>query len=99
MPSTPAKRFRRRIPPTRRSGSHTRPSWVPPDWIYSYDLVAAYYAVRQGGVLTEVGPGANSIDASGGNAFTPGAGSQYYLQLSNASALDLSIETLLDTVP
>jgi inosine-uridine nucleoside N-ribohydrolase len=72
----------------------------PGNWIPSYDLVAAYYAVRpRGPVLTEVGPGTNSIDAGGGNAFALGAGNQYYLQLSSSAALASSIEALLDTLP
>ena len=36
---------------------------------------------------------------TGGNTFTTGAGNQYYLVLGNATALDSSIETLLDVLP
>jgi hypothetical protein len=73
---------------------------APGNWIYSYDLTAVYHAIRPAdSQLTEVGPGTNTIDSSGGNRFTTGSGNQYYLKLGSASALDSSIETLLDTVP
>jgi inosine-uridine nucleoside N-ribohydrolase len=72
----------------------------PNNWIPSYDLTAVYLAVRPTDpLLSEVGPGTNAIDSHGGNVFTMGTGSQYYLTLSNATALDGSIETLLDTLP
>lgn len=72
----------------------------PGNWIYSYDLTAVYHAVRpQDPLLTEVGPGTNVIDSSGGNVFTLGTGNQYYLQLSDPTTLDSSLETLLDTLP
>jgi hypothetical protein len=72
----------------------------PNNWIYSYDLTAIYHAIRPAdSLLTEVGPGTNVIDDTGGNTFTMGSGNQYYLQLTNATALDSSIETLLDTLP
>ena len=68
----------------------------PGNWIYSYDLTAIYHAIRPGdSQLTEVGPGTNSVDSSGGNRFTLGSGNQYYLKLGSASAL----ESLLDTLP
>ncbi|MEA2170437.1 MAG: hypothetical protein QOF76_3737 [Solirubrobacteraceae bacterium] len=72
----------------------------PGNWIYSYDLVAVFHAIRPAATsLSVAGPGTNTIDSGGGNVFTPGAGNQYYLRLENASALDDSIEALLDTVP
>jgi hypothetical protein len=72
----------------------------PNNWIYSYDLTAVYHAVRPSdSLLSEVGPGTNAVNSSGGNVFTPGAGNQYYLSLSDATALDSSIEALLDTLP
>jgi inosine-uridine nucleoside N-ribohydrolase len=72
----------------------------PNNWIYSYDLTAVYHAVRpQDTQLSEVGPGTNAVNSSGGNVFTTGPGSQYYLRLGSASAVDASIEALLDTLP
>ena len=72
----------------------------PHNWIYSYDLTAVYHAVRPTDpVLSEVGPGTDAIDSSGGNVFTMGSGNQYYLTLSDPTALDGSIEALLDTLP
>lgn len=72
----------------------------PNRWIYSYDLTAVYHAVRPTDpALSEVGPGTNAINSSGGNAFTMGSGNQYYLTLSHPTALDGSIEALLDTLP
>jgi inosine-uridine nucleoside N-ribohydrolase len=71
----------------------------PKKWTYSYDLIAVYYAVRPGGSLVEHGPGTNTIDSNGGNAFTPGAGNQYYLTLTNAASVEASLEALLDTLP
>ena len=72
----------------------------PNNWIYSYDLTAVYHAVRPSDpLLTLVGPGRNVINSQGWNVFTLGSGNQYYLSLSNAAALDASIESLLDTLP
>jgi hypothetical protein len=72
----------------------------PNNWIYSYDLTAVYHAVRPAdSLLTEVGPGTNSISGTGANTFTPGPGNQYYLVLTNANSLDAAIESLLDTLP
>jgi hypothetical protein len=72
----------------------------PSNWIYSYDLTALYHAVRPAdSLLTEAGPGTNVVSSSGGNTFTMGSGNQYYLQLTNTTALDSSIEALLDTLP
>jgi hypothetical protein len=72
----------------------------PNNWIYSYDLAAVYHAIRPAdSLLTEVGPGTNVIDDTGGNTFTLGSGNQYYLELENATSLDSSIEALLDTLP
>jgi hypothetical protein len=72
----------------------------PKNWIYSYDLTAVYHAVRPSDpLLTEVGPGKNAVNSSGGNVFTSGSGNQYYLRLGNATSLDNAIESLLDTLP
>ena len=72
----------------------------PKNWIYSYDLTAVYHAVRPGdSLLKEVGPGKNVVNSNGSNTFTSGSGNQYYLKLGNATSLDSSIETLLDTLP
>ncbi|MCU1355699.1 MAG: hypothetical protein JWM89_1117 [Acidimicrobiales bacterium] len=72
----------------------------PNNWIYSYDLVAVYDAIRPSDTaLREVGPGTNAIDSSGRNTFTLGTGNQYYLTLSNATAVDASIEQLITTLP
>ncbi len=73
----------------------------PGNWIYSYDLVAVYHAVRPNdALLTLSGPGRNSVDSNGGNVFTPNAqGNQRYLLLSNADALSASIESLLQVLP
>jgi hypothetical protein len=72
----------------------------PNNWIYSYDLTAVYEAIRPADpLLTEVGPGTNVVNSQGGNTFTTGSGNQYYLRLSDATALDQAIETLLDTLP
>jgi len=73
---------------------------APGNWIYSYDLVGVYYAVRPlDASLAESAPGTNVVDDYGGNRFTTGPGTQTYLELRNAAALDSSIETLLDTLP
>jgi inosine-uridine nucleoside N-ribohydrolase len=65
-----------------------------------WDPTAVYHAVRPGdALLTEVGPGQNVVNGSGGNVFTLGAGDQYYLTLTNTSSLDSSLETLLDVLP
>ncbi|WP_051942799.1 fibronectin type III domain-containing protein [Streptacidiphilus rugosus] len=72
----------------------------PNNWIYSYDLAAVYAAIRPTDpALSPAGPGTNVVDSTGGNAFTAGAGNQYYLQLNNATSIDASIEGLLDTLP
>ena len=73
----------------------------PGNWIYSYDLVAVYHAVRPNDPqLTLSGPGRNSVDANGGNAFTPNAqGNQRYLLLANPDELAASIEALLQVIP
>jgi hypothetical protein len=86
------------------AGSPVRVSYeafVPPgNWIYSYDLTAVYHAIRPGdSQLSEVGPGTNTVNSSGGNTFSSGSGNQYYLKLGSATALGSSIEALLDTLP
>jgi inosine-uridine nucleoside N-ribohydrolase len=65
-----------------------------------YDPTAVYHAVRPGdALLTEVGPGQNVVNGSGGNAFTLGGGDQYYLSLTNAGSLDSTLESLFDVLP
>jgi hypothetical protein len=71
----------------------------PNNWTYSYDLIAVYYAVRPGGSFIEEGPGTNTINSIGGNVFTPGAGNQYYLKLTNRASVEASLEALLGTLP
>jgi len=72
----------------------------PNKWIYSYDLTAVYHAVRAAdGDLSEVGPGTNVVDSSGGNRFTTGSGSHWYLRLGDEDRLEGSIEALLDVLP
>jgi purine nucleosidase len=72
----------------------------PGNWIYSYDLTAVYHAIRPAdSLLKEVGPGKNTVNSSGGNTFTlSSSGNQYYLKLSNATALNSSIESLIGTL-
>jgi inosine-uridine nucleoside N-ribohydrolase len=68
--------------------------------IRSYDLTAVYHAVRPTDpLLSETGPGKNTIDNTGGNLFNTNQGNQYYLTLPDATALDRSIEALLKTLP
>ena len=73
----------------------------PGNWIYSYDLVAVYRAVRPNDpLLTRSGRGRNVVDANGGNNFTAdAAGSHTYLLLGNAVTLSQRIEALLGVVP
>jgi hypothetical protein len=69
-------------------------------WIDSYDLTAVYHAIRPDDtLLTEVGPGTNAVTSTGANAFTTGAGNQYYLTVTDTTTLDSAIEALLDTLP
>jgi hypothetical protein len=74
---------------------------TPGNWYYSYDLTAAYHAVRPTDPnLTENGPGTDIISSTGGNTWSPGgSGNQYYLTLGSEPALESSIEGLLDTAP
>ena len=66
----------------------------------SFDLSALYHGLRPNDpVLSEIGPGTNVINSSGGNTFTPGTGHAYYLQLSSATTLASSLEGLLDVLP
>ena len=66
----------------------------------SFDLSALYHGLRPNDpVLSEVGPGTNVINSSGGNTFTPGTGHAYYLKLSSATTLASSLEGLLDVLP
>ena len=66
----------------------------------SYDLTTLYHAIYPNDpLLTEVGPGTNAIDSVGGNVFTAGAGDEYYLSLSSATALAAVLEALLDVLP
>ncbi len=72
----------------------------PGNWIYSYDLVALYHAIRPtGSPLSEVGPGRNTITSTGANTFTFGEGDQWYLQLADPPSLEASIEALLGVLP
>jgi hypothetical protein len=66
-----------------------------------YDPTAVYHAVRPGdGLLTEVGPGQNVVNSgSGANAFSLGAGNQFYLELTNAGSMDSTFESLFDVLP
>ena len=66
----------------------------------SWDLTAMYHALFPNDpLLTEVGPGTNVVDSAGGNVFTPGAGNEYYLSLSNPAALSSVLEGQLDILP
>jgi len=68
--------------------------------ITSFDLTTAYHALQPGDAsLTEVGPGTNSITTTGSNTFTLGTGDEYYLQLTNTTGLEKSIESYWDTLP
>jgi purine nucleosidase len=68
--------------------------------IHSFDMSAVYHAVRPTDpVLSETGPGTNSIDGNGNDTFTSGSGNQFYLSLSDPAALERSIEALLDRLP
>ncbi|MGN6693063.1 MAG: nucleoside hydrolase [Aquihabitans sp.] len=72
----------------------------PNNWIYSYDLVAAFNGIRPNDPsLGLVGPGTNTVTSSGGNSFRTGSGQQYYLKLLDTSALTASIEQLITTLP
>lgn len=72
----------------------------PNNYIPSWDLTAVYHAVRFGDTrLTPVGPGTNTITGAGANSFAAGTGNQYYLALSNVTALNASIESLLGQLP
>ena len=91
--------------------SAVHPSWSPVraayeafvganNWIYSWDLTAVYHAIRPSDpALTETGPGTSTVTTIGGDTFAMGTGNQYYLTLTNASGLDASLESLLDTLP
>ncbi len=73
---------------------------APNHAIASFDLTAAYYAVRPSDPsLTPVGPGTNAVGEFGDNTFTTGTGDEYYLDLTSATNLDASLETLWDTLP
>ncbi|HEX2910943.1 MAG TPA: hypothetical protein VH186_09065, partial [Chloroflexia bacterium] len=63
----------------------------------SYDLTAVYHAIRPDDpVMTEVGPGTNTVDSlTGANTFVSGAGNQYYLEAASNSALASALEPLL----
>ena len=66
----------------------------------SFDVTALYHALQPADpLLTEVGPGTNAIDSFGDNVFTPGAGDEYYLTNSNATALQNTLEGLMDVLP
>lgn len=68
--------------------------------IESYDLTAAYHAVR---VLDPVfgvsASGRNTVTSTGGNTFTTGSGDQSYLTLPGVVPAEDAIEGLLGVVP
>jgi hypothetical protein len=76
-------------------------AFVGPDkWIFSYDLVAVFHAIRPANpMLVEVGPGSNVVDDDGGNQFTPGPGNDTYLRLPNPAVLSAALDDLLEVVP
>ena len=70
------------------------------NWIYAYDQTAIYHAIRPTDPsLTESAGGTVAISGNGGDSFVAGAGNSSYLVLNNATALDASLETLLDVLP
>ena len=73
----------------------------PNKWIYSYDLVAVYHAIRPyDAALGLVGPGRNTVTSTGGNQFTMSAGgNQWYLRLNDQPRLEDTIEGLLGRQP
>src|SRR5262249_47189675 len=92
------------IPSTHPASSPVRIAYgafiSPGSWYYSYDLTAVYHAIRPSdAAMTEIGPGTNAIDDNGGNVFTSGAGSQYYLKLNDADGLGSTMNSLLETQP
>jgi hypothetical protein len=67
---------------------------------WSWDLTAVYHAIRPAdSLLDEIGPGTNSIDDTGGNEFTHGAGNHYYLRLVDGAALAAALDRLLEVLP
>ena len=83
-----ATRSPRCIPRTRRCASRTRRSSGRARTTGPSTSPRCYHAARPDDpLLTEVGPGTNAIDGSGGDVFTPGAGNEYYLSLANATSL------------
>jgi hypothetical protein len=73
----------------------------PRKWLYSYDLVAVYHAVRADDPsLGLVGPGRNTVTSNGGNQFTmSSSGNQWYLRLNDQQRLEDAIEALLGRQP
>ncbi len=70
------------------------------NWIYSYDQTAIYHAIRPADTsMTESATGTVTVSGNGGDSFAAGAGNSSYLILKNATALDASLETLLDVLP
>ena len=64
----------------------------------SWDLTAAYHAIRPGdSIMTETGPGFNSINSgTGGNTWVGSSNkNQYYLQAASSSAIANAFEPLL----
>jgi hypothetical protein len=102
------------IPTTHPATSPVRASYeafatkfaLPNTSINSWDLTAVYHAVRPNDtLLTETGPGANTIDATGdatygNNTFVPNvAGKQYYLTLTSEAGLESALNVLLNQQP
>ena len=92
------------IPSTHPASSPVRIAYgafvSPGNWYYSYDLTAVYHAIRPADTLmTETGPGTNTVDSNGGNSFTLGSGNDYYLTLGNADTLGSTLNSLLETQP
>ena len=70
------------------------------NWIYAYDQTALYHAIRPADAsMTESATGTVAISGNGGDSFVAGPGNSSYLVLHNATALDASLETLLDVLP
>jgi len=66
----------------------------------SWDLTTLYHAVFPADpLLSEVGPGTDVVNGTGGNVFTPGAGDQYYLSLGNATTLASELEPYFKVLP
>jgi hypothetical protein len=70
------------------------------NWIYAFDQTAIYHAIRPSDPsMSESATGTVNISGTGADSFTAGSGNSTYLILNNATALDASLETLLDVLP